>query len=204
MPEVNNSPEILEQSKQRYIALLKKTERKGIENLIDFLENKSDFFTAPASTRFHNNFAGGLLLHSLNVYDNFKKLLELKPDIKVDEDSVIIASLCHDLCKVNYYTVEQRNRKVNDKWEKYDVYTSIKNPKIPLPHASRSLRILRMFCSPKYQEELMIFYHMGPYGGEDYEYRNCLQDVNNEYPETLLFYIADMMASYFDEETRAQ
>lgn len=204
MPEVNNSPEVLEACKKRCINLLLKTNRKGIENLIDFLENKSDYFTAPASTKFHNDFTGGLMLHSLNVYDNFNKLLQLKPEISVKEDSVIIASLCHDLCKVNYYTIEQRNRKVNDKWEKYDVYTSIKNPKIPLPHASRSLRILRMFCIPTYQEELMIFYHMGPYGGEDFEYKNLLQEVNSSNPETLLFYMADLMSSYFDEEIRPQ
>ena len=122
---------ILEESKQAYIELLRSTKREGIENLISYLETKTDFFTAPASTRFHNNFDGGLLLHSLNVYNNFKKLLEIRPDVQVDEENIIIAALCHDLCKANYYTKEERNRKVDGRWETYEVYSSIKSPSIP-------------------------------------------------------------------------
>ncbi len=194
---------ILEESKKVYIELLRSTKREGIENLITYLETKTDFFTAPASTRFHNNFEGGLLLHSLNVYRNFKKLLEARPDVQVDEENVIIASLCHDLCKANYYTKEERNRKVDGRWESYEVYSSIKSPSIPYPHATRSIRFLRSFISIKHLEELMIYYHMGPFGGEDYEYKNLLQDVNERYPATLLMYMADLMASYLDEEKRS-
>lgn len=199
----NENSEVLEETKRAYIELLRSTKREGIEKLIDYLENKSDFFTAPASTKFHNNYEGGLLLHSMNVYQNFRKLLSLRPEIQVEEESIIIAALCHDLCKANYYTKEKRNRKVDDKWEAYEVYTTVKSPSIPYPHATRSIRFLRSFISIKHLEELMIFYHMGPYGGEDYEYKNLLQDVNERYPATLLFYIADLMASYLDEEKRA-
>ncbi len=194
---------ILEESKKVYIELLRSTKREGIENLITYLETKTDFFIAPASTRFHNNFEGGLLLHSLNVYRNFKKLLEARPDVQVDEENVIIAALCHDLCKANYYTKEERNRKVDGRWESYEVYSSIKSPSIPYPHATRSIRFLRSFISIKHLEELMIYYHMGPFGGEDYEYKNLLQDVNERYPATLLMYMADLMASYLDEEKRS-
>jgi hypothetical protein len=194
---------ILEESKKVYIELLRSTNREGIENLITYLETKTDFFTAPASTRFHNNFEGGLLLHTLNVYRNFKKLLEARPDVQVDEENVIIAALCHDLCKANYYTKEERNRKVDGRWESYEVYSSIKSPSIPYPHATRSIRFLRSFISIKHIEELMIYYHMGPFGGEDYEYKNLLQDVNERYPATLLMYMADLMASYLDEEKRS-
>ncbi len=194
---------ILEESKQAYIELLRSTKREGIENLISYLETKTDFFTAPASTRFHNNFDGGLLLHSLNVYNNFKKLLEIRPDVQVDEENIIIAALCHDLCKANYYTKEERNRKVDGRWETYEVYSSIKSPSIPYPHAVRSIRFLRSFISIKHVEELMIYYHMGPFGGEDYEYKNLLQDVNERYPATLIMYMADLMSSYLDEEKRS-
>lgn len=192
-----------EEKKQVYINLLKSSKREGIDNLIEYLETKTDFFTAPASTKYHNNFESGLLLHSLNVYENFKKLLAMRPEITVEDDSVIIASLCHDLCKSNFYTVEKRNRKnENGQWESYDAYATIKSPTIPYPHSTRSIRILRSFIKITYLEELMIFYHMGPFGGEDFEYKNLLQDVNERYPATLLFYMADLLSSYLDEEKK--
>ena len=128
--------EVNRAQKEEFISLLRKTEREGIENLIDYLENKSDFFTAPAASKFHNNFEGGLCEHSLNVYRNFKSLLELK-NIELDEKSVIITALLHDLCKCNYYIKEERNRKVDGVWESYLQWTTNKSPAIPLPHASR-------------------------------------------------------------------
>jgi pimeloyl-ACP methyl ester carboxylesterase len=107
---------------------------------------------------------------------------------------------CHDLCKCNYYIKEERNRKVNGKWEQYETWTNNRNPSILLPHSSRSIRILRGFISLKFIEELIIFYHMGPFGGEDYEYRNLMQTANEKYPATLLFYTADLISSYLDEK----
>lgn len=191
--ELNNS------QKQEFISLLRSTERDGIENLIDYLENKSDFFTAPAASKFHNNFEGGLCEHSLNVYRNFKGLIEMK-NVDLDEKSIIITSLLHDLCKCNYYIKEERNRKVDGVWETYLQWTTNKSPAIPLPHASRSIRLIRSYIPLKFIEELIIFYHMGPFGGEDYEYKNMLQLANERYPATLLFYLADTMSSYLDEK----
>lgn len=193
------NPEKLDENKQRFIELLRSVNRDGIENLLNFLETKTDFYTAPASTKFHNNCVGGLLAHSLNVYENFKKLLDMR-QIQMPEDSIIVASLLHDLCKCNCYVREERNRKVNGKWEQYTVWTQSKNLPVLLPHCPRSIRIIRSYISLKFQEELCIFYHMGPFGGEDYEYRNMLQQANNRNPETLLFYTADLLSSYLDEE----
>ena len=172
--------------------------REGAEALLDYLENKSDFFTAPASTRYHNNCLGGLLAHTLNVYENFKAQLQLR-EIDLPEESIILTSLLHDICKCNYYVLEQRNRKVNGKWEQYDVWSNTKAVSPPLPHSYRSIRMIGTFLRLTPSEELCIYYHMGPYGGEDYEYRNLLQKVNTDYPETLLFYIADLSATYLDE-----
>ncbi len=190
--------EVIKEQKETFIKLLKSTEREGVDKLINYLETKTDFFTAPASSKFHNNFDGGLLSHCLNVYKNFKSLLELR-NIDYPEESIIITSLCHDLCKVNYYVKEQRNRKVDGKWESYDFWATGKNIALPLPHSSRSIRLIKSFIPLKFDEELIIFYHMGPYGGEDYEYKNLLQNVNERYPVTLLFYMADLMSSYMDE-----
>ena len=195
----NDRTQIMAAQKEEFIALLSSVKRDGIDKLLDYLENKSDFYIAPAAAKFHNNFEGGLLEHSLNVYKNFKGLLALK-GIEMDEDSIIISALLHDLCKCNYYIKEERNRKVNGKWESYEMWSHVKTPSVLLPQSSRSIRIIRNFIPLRFIEELTIFYHMGPFGGEDYEYRNLLQETNEKYPQTLLFYIADLMASYIDEK----
>ena len=84
--------------KERFIELLRGTNREGIEELIAFLE-KTDFYTAPASTKFHNCFEGGLLQHSLNVYEALKRLVKEE----WPEDTIRIVALLHDICKINYY-----------------------------------------------------------------------------------------------------
>ena len=195
------SKEELEEQIEMILDLLRSTERDGIDKLADYLSDSTDFFTAPASTRFHNNFSGGLAQHCLNVYENFKSLLEIK-GIEMSEDSIIICALLHDLCKCNTYVVETRNRKNEQgQWEKYNIWATNKDVDIPLPHSSRSIAIIRKFIKLSIKEELTIFYHMGPYGGEDYEYRNMLKAANEKYPQTVLFYVADTIASYLDEET---
>lgn len=195
------SKEELEEQKEMILDLLRSTERDGIDKLADYLSDSTDFFTAPASTRFHNNFSGGLAQHCLNVYENFKSLLEIK-GIEMSEDSIIICALLHDLCKCNTYVVETRNRKNEQgQWEKYNIWATNKDVDIPLPHSSRSIAIIRKFIKLSIKEELTIFYHMGPYGGEDYEYRNMLKAANEKYPQTVLFYVADTIASYLDEDT---
>ena len=120
-------------NKERFIELLRSTKREGIEKLIDFLE-KTDFFTAPASTRFHSSYEGGLLQHSLNVYDCLAGLGTTTGDVQefqtagmrldsIPQESIIIVALLHDLCKVNFYATEMRWRKdANNKWEQYPVY----------------------------------------------------------------------------------
>lgn len=200
MQEIMTKEE-LEEQKEMILDLLRSTERDGIDKLTDYLSDSTDFFTAPASTRFHNNFSGGLAQHCLNVYENFKSLLEIK-GVEMSEDSIIICALLHDLCKCNTYVVETRNRKNEQgQWEKYNIWATNKEVDIPLPHSSRSIAIIRKFIKLSIKEELTIFYHMGPYGGEDYEYRNMLKAANEKYPQTVLFYVADTIASYLDEET---
>ena len=106
----------LEEIKQEFLEIYYNIERDGAEELLNYLE-KTDFFTAPASGRRHNNFEGGLCLHSINVYKRFLKLLnqEFGQDWQkvISEESVAVIALLHDICKVNTYTVEMRNAKVN-------------------------------------------------------------------------------------------
>ena len=103
--------EKIEQNKQEFISLLRTIKREGarIEELISKLEN-SDFFTAPASTKYHASYKGGLCQHCLNVYNNLMMLNESK-NIGVDNDSIIIVSLLHDLSKMNFFEISYRNKK---------------------------------------------------------------------------------------------
>ena len=105
--------------KQRFLKLLRSTNREGIEELIKFLEN-SDFFTAPASTKFHGDYEGGLLEHSLKVYDILcEKVKNPGIELNVSEDTLKIVALLHDICKVNFYKIDYRNAKnALGVWEK--------------------------------------------------------------------------------------
>ena len=103
-------------NKQRFIDIYKsKIKREGADKLLDYLMSEGcDFFTAPASTRFHGNYEGGLLEHSLNVYDCLCDIMK-RPRIKevygieYSEESIAIAALLHDICKTNFYKVSFRN-----------------------------------------------------------------------------------------------
>ena len=86
--------------KEEFIRLLQSTSREGMDKLLDFLE-KSDFYKAPASTRFHGNYEGGLLEHSMKVYEIFKEKIA-RSNFNTPEDSVIISALLHDICKTNF------------------------------------------------------------------------------------------------------
>ena len=157
-------------NKERFIELLRSTKREGIEKLIDFLE-KTDFFTAPASTRFHMSCEGGLLQHSLNVYDCLVNLGTTTGDVQefqaagmrldsIPQESIIIVALLHDLCKVNFYATEMRWRKdANQKWEQYPVYTV--NDRNPYGHGEKSVMMASEFIHLTMEERYAIRWHMG-------------------------------------------
>ena len=107
--------------KEEFIKLLRETNRDGIENLLNFLE-KSDFYTAPASTRFHGCEESGLVKHSLKVYEILEqKVKNCCIEMQVPEDTVRIVALLHDICKTNYYAVDYRNAKnALGVWERYN------------------------------------------------------------------------------------
>ena len=110
--------------KEKFLELLKQVKREGIDDLIEFLE-KSDFFKAPASTRFHGNYEGGLLEHSMKVYEILKYKVETNIiKINTPQESLILIALLHDLCKANYYKIDYRNAKnALGVWEKVPYYT---------------------------------------------------------------------------------
>ncbi|MCH5204615.1 MAG: HD domain-containing protein [Oscillospiraceae bacterium] len=188
--------------KEEFISIFnEKIKREGAEKLLDFLENKSDFFTAPASTRYHNAFEGGLLRHSLNVYRCLTDYLE-RPRVKevyklsTNEESAAIVALLHDICKVNIYTISYRNSK-NEKtgqWEKVPFYTI--DDKLPYGHGEKSVYMISGFIRLTREEAMAIRWHMGFSGIED---KNSIGKALEMFPLAFALSTADMEASYFLE-----
>ena len=177
--------------KERFVGLLKGVNREGIENLIEFLD-KTDFYTAPASTRFHNAFEGGLLAHSLNVYDALKTLV----GDKWSEDTIRIVALLHDICKVNNYKVDYRNKKdETGQWIKEPYYTT--DDMMPLGHGEKSVMIISEFIKLTKEELYAIRWHMGGYEPkENYSY---IAKAYEKYPLAVYTHMADLMATYIYE-----
>lgn len=194
-----------------YEELIKSTKREGITNLLDFIRN-SDFYTAPASTRFHSCHTGGLLEHSLNVYRCLKQMRD-QPVWKdafsdVPEDSIIFTALLHDICKTYFYVVEMKNKKVyseNGKkadsngrfdWESVPGYTV--EDKFPYGHGEKSVMMIEQFIRLKPIERYMIRWHMG--FTEPKESYNAFSAAVRKYPAILAIHIADLEATYLLEE----
>lgn len=185
---------------KKFEDLLLNTKRDGIEGLLDFIR-KSDFYTAPASTRFHSCHEGGLLEHSLNVY----KCLVAKLDnpiwnkvlAEVPKESLVISSLLHDLCKTYFYAVEYRNKK-NDEigvWERVPFYTI--DDKIPYGHGEKSVMMIEEYIRLTPAERYAIRWHMG--WSEPKENYNALGKAMSKYPLVLALHEADQEATYLLE-----
>lgn len=185
-------------NKERFLEIVNTNiKRDGIDKLVNYLE-KSDFFTAPASTRFHDSYSGGLLDHSLRVYDRLKELVETYK-IDTTEETIAIISLFHDLCKVDCYSVEQRWRKdENNQWEQYDTY-KFDEKRHYGGHGSKSVFIVNFYIKLTFEEATAINCHMGLCGdSNDY----AVGDAFRTYPLAYLLHVADMMSTipYFNEK----
>lgn len=179
---------------QRFLTLRSRINRQGITDLMSWLAS-SDFYTAPASTRFHGSYPGGLLEHSLNVYDELYRLLPVYPEIVVPEESCLIASLFHDLCKVNFYGTEKRNRKNADgKWESYDAYTV--SPLLNYGgHGAKSVFIIQQFMKLTVEEAVAIHCHMGGFSEDP----KSVCEAFEQHPFAWLLSVADQSATYLKE-----
>ncbi len=180
--------------KEDFIKLLKTIKREGIDELIAFLE-KSDFFKAPASTRFHGSHEGGLAEHSMKVYEILvKKVNSSVIPIDVSSETLIIIALLHDICKTNYYKVDYRNAKNSfGEWEKVPYYTVEDN--IPYGHGEKSVMMITEFIKLTVEEKYCIRWHMG--FSEPKELYGTLGEAYKKYPLALLVHEADLEASYF-------
>ena len=190
-------------NKERFIEIYKeKIKREGADKLLDFLlSSSSDFFTAPASTRFHGNYEGGLLEHSLNVYDCLCDIMK-RPRIKeiygieYSEESIAIAALLHDLCKINFYNVAFRNVK-NDmgKWESVPFYTI--DDSLPYGHGEKSVYIISGYMRLTRDEAFAIRYHMG--FSADKENHGNVGKAMEMFPLAFFLNCADSEAAYYVE-----
>lgn len=196
---------------EKFETLLKSTKREGIDNLIEFIR-KSDFYTAPASTRFHSCHEGGLLEHSLNVFDRLNdrflsdELLSRK--INATPENIVISALLHDLCKSYYYSVEYKNKKVysddgsksdsNGKFDWVSVPTYVTNDKIPLGHGEKSAMMCEEFIRLEPIERYAIRWHMG--FTEPKENWNTLGLAIKKYPFVLALHESDLEATYLLEK----
>ena len=136
---------------------LRKVNREGMDALIEFLVENTDYFTAPASTKYHGNYEGGLIRHSNNVvnllYEKNKRY-----NLGIPDESIIICGLLHDICKCNFYQKSVKWEKENGKWKSFLSY-SIKDT-MPLGHGAKSVIILQEFIKLTDLEKYMIMWHM--------------------------------------------
>lgn len=193
--------------------------RDGAEDLLNWLET-SDFFDAPASTKYHLSEPGGLCRHTLHVYKRLKQLTERMMPEQAEPaytgESIAIVALLHDICKVNFYEQSWKNQKTYDKdrvaaadpwkikrdnagdfiWESVPCYTV--NEKLILGHGEKSAMIAMYFMKLSMTEAQAIRYHMGPWNeGEAKDAGNCFEQNTLAF----LLHTADEFATFIDEVT---
>ena len=174
--------------------------RDGADKLLDFLEHKCDFFTAPASARYHGAYEGGLCDHSLNVYHCLVDYLQRERvqelyGLEYSDESVAIVALLHDLCKIGCYKKDTRNVKdESGKWQTVPTYTF--DDPLPYGHGEKSVYIANGYIRLNREEAMAIRWHMGFSGPED---NRTVGQALQRYPLAFALATADMEASYFLE-----
>ena len=188
--------------KDRFIEIYKKyITRPGSDKLLDFLMgHASDFFEAPASTRFHGSYEGGLCEHSLHVYDCLHDYLQrdrVKNEygLSYTEESIAIVALLHDICKINCYQKGTRNVKVDGQWQQVPSYEF--KDSLPYGHGEKSVYMISGYMRLTREEAFAIRYHMGFSGTEDARNVGAAFEM---FPLAFALHTADMEATYFLEK----
>lgn len=170
--------------------------REGANDLLNWLLG-TDFFSAPASTRFHNAWEGGLASHSLNVY---KVLREKYFEEGDSEESFALCGLLHDVCKARFYKVSTRNQK-NDQtgqWEKVPYYAV--EDAFPYGHGEKSVYLIERFVRLKPVEAVAIRWHMGGFDDAVKGGSFALSSAYDKYPLAVKLHLADLEATYLRED----
>ena len=198
--------------KEEFLYLLRSTEREGVEDLIEALEEMG-FFTAPASANHHLNVEGGLLEHSLNtckaalaIYEGLKPL-DPSMEKEVRRDSIILSSLLHDVCKSDIYKRSVKKRKNNvGQWEDVEGY-SVSYKNFPMGHGEKSVILLLCNGLSLYDDEMLaIRWHMGAWGinMNSFEDQRCYDTSRKLYPLVSIIQAADGLAASILERTGAE
>lgn len=201
MAEMNHEDLICEFEK-----LLLSVQRDGIERLVEYLRS-SDFYRAPASTRYHSCHEGGLLEHTMKVYQCLinKVSNPIWGEIikNTSRDTLIIIALLHDLCKTNFYVPERKSRKTGrqlpngkPEWEDYMGYSI--DDKLPFGHGEKSVYMASGFIRLTREEALCLRWHMGFSEGK--ENMNSLSAAIKLFPLILALNEADTEATYLLEK----
>ena len=170
-------------------------ERRGASDLLDWLHT-TDFFDAPASTRFHGCVPGGLCAHSVHVWEEFLRLTKVYPEITADPETAAIVTLLHDLCKIGCYKTELRNRKENGIWKAVPTY--VFNESFCFGgHGAKSVYLIQKFMRLTDEEAVAINCHMGfaDRSSGDYAIGNAFDQT----PLAWLLHVADESATYIRE-----
>lgn len=195
----------MDNTKDKFIDIYNKyIKREGAKELLDFMQ-KSDFFVAPASTQFHSNYEGGLCAHSINVYNRFLKAIkneygEKYSDI-VSDETIAICGLLHDICKIETFKLDTRNKKVDGNWVSVPYYTV--EDSLPYGHGEKSVYIISGFLRLTREEAMIINWHMGGFDARVRGGAYGLSEAYYKYPLACIFHTCDMLATYLDE-TRNQ
>lgn len=185
-----------------FISLLEKTDRPGRDDVICYLQSKTDFFKAPASANGHNNYEGGLVEHSLITYFTLEALAKSFPDFTLNKDSIIICALLHDVCKANFYTTETRNKKVDGQWVQ-EPYIAI-DDKFPIGHGEKSVILIQNFMALTPHEQMAIRWHMGGFddAARAYGWGMALTNAIQKYPLITFLHAADLFACLPEPEKK--
>ena len=181
-------------NKERFIETLKNTCRIGMVSILGWLE-RTDFFEAPASTQYHENYLGGLCEHSLKVYDTF---LKLKDTFKLDisEESIAVMSLLHDVCKIDCYHKEKKNVKIGQNWTQVDYWKF--DDSNPIGHGHKSVILLQSKGLKLTDLEInSIISHMNGYDKSDLFNSS---NIYNKDDKTIWLHVADFIATYKDRK----
>ena len=171
-------------------------QRDGANDLFNWLET-TDFFEAPASTRFHGDHAGGLCEHSIHVWEELVRLLKAYPEVKVSGETAAIVSLLHDLCKIGCYKTELRNQKVNGVWVQRPAYVFQEDFCFG-GHGSKSVYLAQKYIELTEEEAVAINCHMGPWDRNPGDY--SLGNAYEQYPLAWLLHVADESATWIREK----
>ena len=184
--------------KEEFLQIYKENiQRQGANELLEWLL-QTDFFTAPASTKFHCACLGGLVQHSVSVYN-----VLLEKHFNKDEDSkesFAICALLHDLCKAQFYKVSTRNVKNEDtgKWEKQPFYAV--EDKFPFGHGEKSVFLIERFMRLKTYEAMAIRWHMGGVDDTAKSGGFAISLAFEKYPLAVKLHLADLESTYLNEK----